>query len=101
MVIADQQRLQRDTRNVVDWANAYVAHRGAPLPTSPTYRDLRIAINAVTRVNNKYAVLLNELGAKMPPIPESWESVFEVPWVTRRRRRLRRLFAGRAKGDSP
>ncbi|HLJ58978.1 MAG TPA: hypothetical protein VKZ50_04525 [bacterium] len=86
-VLDDQRYLRDRTQKIVNWANAYVAHHGTPPPTSPTFRDLRLAINAVVRVNNKYAELLLERKAMMPTILEPWESVFEVPWVAKRRKR--------------
>ncbi len=87
IVLNDQQRLRDRTKKIVDWANAYVAHRGAHPPAPATFRDLRLAINAVMRINNKYAELLIEREAMKPVILEPWESVFYVPWLRGSRRR--------------
>ncbi len=92
-VLADQAYLRDRTRKIVDYAHAYIAHRGPNPPPAPSFRDLRLATEAVIRVNNKYAQLLGEREAQMPTIIDAWESIFYEPWLTKRRRGIQAIRA--------
>lgn len=88
MVAADKQRLLDRTAKIVQWAHEHFAHRAAhPTASRPSFRNLRMAIEAVNRISNKYAELLGEHPAMMLVIPEPWETVFYEPLIRGRRRR--------------
>jgi len=87
IVQTDLRRLTVRTARVVSWTNEHVAHRARRPTTAATFRDLRLAIENINRIANRYAALLHDREVVMPVIPEQWR---QVTWARRRRgRRLR------------
>ncbi len=86
-VLADQKRLKNNAARIVNWANEHVAHRAVLRASTATFRDLRLAIQSIVRINNKYAKLLRQEEAVTPMIHEDWQTVFYEPWIRPRRER--------------
>ena len=84
MVKADRNKVERECRAVMKYANKLVAHRTtAQLPL--TLKQVHEAMDAIEETLKKYHVILtgSALAGAEPAIQFNWQKAFRIPWDPR------------------